>query len=342
MPSSTSSSERRWSAWLLAGVLPLLVSTLGVGAIHRTGGLMADPMVSQALLQPGAAPKLVVLGNSVAQSAISTEALTHDASLNPSDVAVLAAGGLQPAHWLAVLRHQVHGRGAAPEWAVVYAPAHSLGRVALVSKLDQALLLDLLVDPDEALVTRATGRSGGGWALLSRNRERARDRLLQVVGYTPAELWYGRGRAEPVVEPAMADLFSGRGPATAGPESLDLGLDDRAAEDVRQAQEATVPLAESWLPAIAAEALAHDGRLLVVLAAERGARCGATDPSELSALGVDVLDLRVAPLSPTDFAGDHHLRASGAQIVSELLAQDLASRAADADGSPRTRVIGCP
>jgi hypothetical protein len=319
--------------WLLALALAGGLGLTLARALRETGRHAVDPLVEQASVPEGARPDVVVLGNSVARSAVDPFELATALGLPPDRVVGVMAPGLQAPHWLAIARHQLWGRGLAPAHLVVYAPSHMLGRVRLGSALDRSLLLGLLVEPDPALFEGATGEASAGWALWDRDRQRARDAVMRGLTYGPAELWYGQGRAEPVVEPAMADLFEGRGPAEADDAALELGVERTREEGVDRAADPD----PGWLDELAAEGRAAGTQVWVVAAAGRGDRCPTVPPAQAAAIeaaGGRVLDLGAMPLPNGAWKTTHHLEAEGRRRVTAALGEALRSGRAPRGACP--------
>jgi len=302
-------------------------------ALRETGRHATDPLVEQASLPEGARPTVVVMGNSVARSAIDPFELASALGLAPDAVATVTAPGLQAAHWLAIARHQLWGRGVVPEHLVVYAPSHMLARTQLGSALDRSLLLGLLRSPDPALMVGATGSAGSVWDLWDRDRQRARDAVVRALTYGPAELWYGQGRHEPVVEPAMADLFEGRGPVAEPDAALELGA-ERTGTDRMDVDNGGNP---GWLDELASEGRVAGTQVWIVSAAGRGERCPTVPPAQadaIAAAGGRLVDLGALPLPNAAWKTTHHLEAPGRSRVTAAVARALRDGAAVAGGCP--------
>jgi hypothetical protein len=274
------------------------------------------------------ASKVVILGNSVAET---------------GSVANLAISGGQPAHWLAILKHQVLGQGLAPKAVVIYAPMEMLNQTTLVAASDRRLLLDLLPEGDLALTRKALGKVGiFDKVLLARSR--MRDETLTRLSHLPLELIYGPGSASHVTV--------GEG-APRDPRGDRWGLVEDEVDQETQSPK-TTRLTESFFPDLVE--LARDGAVRLVFVApatrpgQRGA-CGVLDET-LEALqevlptnGVDLIDLRWAPVDGRRFTRRHHLDHIGRLAASKALGAALAelkvATTGTADASTRTWFEPC-
>lgn len=256
----------------------------------------------------------LLLGSSVARAALDPAGL-------PGRWAALCLQGSQPAHWLALLRHQVFAAGARPKVVLLYAPLHSLLGGPLVDPDDQALLIDLLSEPDEALVNAALPEARDPWAQLGRGRVRARRLLLEGLGHAipglllSDEALTAATAAAPLPADPDAAFATVPGVPTAGRPP--------AAEPPLLRPE------ESFLPALHAAATAKGARLLVVAPARRRPAC-APGPREkglmdwLIAQGIPLIDLGGEAIPPDLFDTDWHPNAAGKAAVTARLTAALA------------------
>jgi hypothetical protein len=255
----------------------------------------------------------LVLGSSVARAALDPAGL-------PGRWSALCLQGSQPAHWLALLRHQVFAAGARPAVVLLYAPLHSLLGGPLADPYDQALLIDLLSEPDEALIAAALPQAFDPWERLHRGRVRARRLLLEGLGHAlpalllPAEAVVAASAAAPLPADPDAAFATVPGAPTAGRPP--------AAAPPLLAPE------ESLLPALQAACAAQGAQLQVVAPARRRPAC-APGPRErslvdwLAAQGIPLIDLGGEALAPDLFDTDWHPNAAGKAAVTARLAAAL-------------------
>jgi hypothetical protein len=297
-----------------AGLAFLVVLALGLGRLAylgQPGGTgLEDPLAGR--IPDGAA--LVVLGNSVARSAVDPQALQGALGLPVGD---LILQGSQPAHWLAALRHRVFGAGHRPTVVLLYAPPQSLLGVRLVAEVDQGLLLTLLSGPDPDLVRRALGESlqMGPLPLLLRGRERARRRLLAAaegLGAPPVALGPDPLALLPADPDARFQVLPG------APSAGQVADRDPAPQTPDR----------SWLPDLLAEVEEGGAQLWVIQPPRRPgegpppARYDSLWPW-LVAQGARVEGLESLDLSAEDFDSAWHLRPEAQARVSAALAARL-------------------
>ena len=325
---------------MVAALVPFCLGALALAVLAWAPLPELDHAVAEATRElDGARPEVVVLGNSVAQASV------DPAALGPDGTAVLAAiSGGQPAHWLAVLAHRVHGAGLRPDTIVLYVPTHQFGTVVLDHPRDQALLISLVgMAGDDALFLAALGRAGPSLRQrLLKRRAPVRDALLRAVSYAPVQALYERPGGPPHVEAAMDTLFGGQAANEAGQRGSTGPVQDPGVEArERSSLPSSTPevLEASLIPALIDEAGRYGGQLVVVVPAQRGLAHSCrvrptTEPviSWLTARGVTVVDLEQAGLGGGAFESNHHASRQGRQEVSALVARGVA-HTADSPGT---------
>ena len=348
MTLSISSSSRLWA--LVSVSVPLAVLGVFFWWMIRIGEPLPashNPVVAniEEALDPGELG-LVVLGSSVTMAGIDAESLAEN--LIPGRAVNLAHRGGQPAHWLATVRHRLDSDTRSPRVILLYVPLHTLAHGELNAEADRLLLVDLLRHSDPDLLERGLGTTavGGVQERLSMGRDRTRQRVLDVIGRTPARWIWGVDAVE------MATLAqrqtprdpAGRGMATPGVPTAGR---EQVIEPHRLSFEA------SFMPDLVEETKRLGARLVIVVPAtsvenRRGPACQYNEREGaivqgLLRLGVDVVDVSDAPIPSDAFETRQHLTTVGIEMLEPILRDslvllDFESTNLDTPG----RHLGCP
>jgi len=302
------------------------VGTLLVGGalLGLQGAGPGDPraqLIDDALVQERAT--VLVLGNSVTQSAVDPAVLAAGLGLAEGAVASLATEGAGPGAWLATLE-RAQAAGWAPAVLVLYVPLEMLWAPTPATDEDVALLVELGAS-EEAFALAGHPAPGLGVRLLHQ-REVAQRRLLDALSAGLVDgIWRAPAGARPASERARQAVFGEGGP-------MDLSAQG-ARLDGHGPQEAVAGVDPDGVQALMAAAQAGGMRLVVVQPAEhpqaRALACGPiVDHPELEAAlargGADLLDLATALPGYRGFKTRHHLYPVGKAELSGVLAAGLA------------------
>jgi hypothetical protein len=302
------------------------LSTLGLGLawLGLLGPGMGDPRaqhIEAALGHEGAS--LLILGNSVTQSAIDPAVIAEGLGLAEGAVASLASEGAGPGAWLATLE-RAQAAGWAPRVLLLYVPFDMVWTPLPATDEDVALLVEL--NASDAAFALAGRPSPGAAVRWIQRREAVQRYLLGMLsaGLVDA-LWQAPVGARRASERARQAVFAEGGPND--PAGRGARLDGGPARDA--ASQADPGVAR----ALIATARRHGMRLVVAQPAQHpevAARpCGqVVENPELEKLliegGADVLDLATALPGSQRFKTRHHLLPVGKAELSVILADGLA------------------
>jgi len=287
----------------LALVVAVVVATFGRGETSAEIGARLRTPAST-----------VVLGSSVAQLAIDVEKLPGTVSL--------AFPATQPAHWLAIVRHHVLGKGHRPARLLLYVPLAGFVNGQLVEESERSALVSLLPWSDPPLETLALGAPIGTADRFHRYRRAVRDGLLAAITDAPALF----GVAMPEQAPTAPNAPGGNRPGHI--------------ETPRP-----MPIEQSLTSLLLDEATAAGVRVVVVVpvvnpaAVNEHAQDAQTERAVLAWLRtrpVDVIDLSCLPVPPGEFHTSHHLRERGRPQLTAALATRLDALPAGAADAPGT------
>ncbi|MFZ5478310.1 MAG: hypothetical protein ACOZNI_16200 [Myxococcota bacterium] len=271
----------------------------------------------------GGVGEIVLVGNSISGKALDGDALGARLGVTVTDLAV---DGTLPAHWYAVLKSYVFGRGARPRLVVLYANPGAMTTTRLEEDAQQAAFAMLEGADDPVVASRAFPDGASLAAIRARAGARyvLRDAVTDLVVHGAVGVGEPRGRdgllsagrerlrrAEAVVFGVMPEDRKPKPAAATGP----------APEPVK--------VSESLLPALAELCEAHGARLVLAFAAthpKQRRKCG--DPGtlqpgfgDLAAGGpVDLLRLDTLDVPARMFADSFHLRGRGEALVTEATA----------------------
>ena len=368
MSSSTSSSEHRPRSLLRRGLaaasallvplgaLAATVAVLQVCAETRGGDIITT--LDERLIDRDAT--LVLFGNSIARTGIDGDAL--DRGLRPfvEGVVDLSIDGTFPAHWYAILVHDVFGQGMRPRMVVLYANVGAFEQVEIDSEHDRARFLRLPGADSPALVDRLFG--GRRSLLQLRRLEDARFTVREsIVGglvHTVVGLAFpindGQSvRANGVSQLLRASrvLFANVGKAKEVVGAAPVVAADR--KPVTTPDGRDLPMADTLLPELTALCVEHGARLVVVAAPPRPdgrSPCG-KDPTIvpflplIDRLPMDFIDATRLPVSADVYQDGFHVTEAGRPIVTAGLAMALLdSRAvlAQPDDPGALYTVRCP
>ena len=348
--------------------IPLLLALLGPAVVFGSGlawirgvpDQTASPILRpalEALAVLDDPEAMLLLGNSVAMAGVDGRLVGE---LTGHPLAHAGISGSLPPHWLALLRHQVVGKGEQARVVLLYAPAHNLRDTDVSAPTDLANLVDLMEGGDaellafggpeaEAQVRARQANRPAEAERFQRDRVRARESLLQglkdlaifvaspLPGATPEALDQLMG---PITPNDAGDRFSatpgqaapgqveGAGPGSPSSDRPGTGQQGGTSGEGRVAH-----LEDSVIPALLAEVQAQGGRLVVVHPAARpdirprctGDGLSLEGDAWLMEAGADVLDLSFADLKQHHFTNQHHLSEEGRERLSRTLAEALAA-----------------
>lgn len=182
---------------VLALVLPLLVLGGGVGGVlaykHPSeleelanagnvlnGKIVREGVVSTIDRRMKANPRVIVLGNSLANTNLSLNVLSRQLDVDPTDIVRFSVPNSIGAHWYAMLKHRVFGAGYRPELVLVVADLRSTVATQPVSMASQQNLDVHLTDGDVEVFERV-GSNNIHYKRLIANRQLLRDRALSEL-----------------------------------------------------------------------------------------------------------------------------------------------------------------
>ena len=287
---------------------------------------------------------VVVLGSSIALADVDADLLGQELS---QPVLQLGARASQPAHWLAVLKHQVPEE-VPLEHVVVVTPFESLLRERLRADVDVERLLALLSRPDPGVWSAAVGTQGHVrfWA---RQRAALRRSARSALGsWLPGLLgWSDQLRAIRESDDAFPRALDARprwvtDPAMPRPGSANLRVEQREPEAVDVEQWRITPL-------LVEEARRRGATIWFVAPpirpSERTAPCArngrfTTIVNALGALGAAVIDASDLPVAEHDFRTRYHLESGGMEALTVALARGMTGEALPGRACGTTRLPG--
>ncbi|MCA9492406.1 MAG: hypothetical protein KC621_20880 [Myxococcales bacterium] len=152
-------------------------------------------------------PKVVIIGNSLAQSHIDQQLLAAGLGITPDDVLMLNVGGSAAPHWVA-MAHRVIASGVRPDLMLVVGDLQSALQTSPRTPVERADLIGLLGD-DLADLGPSLGVGEGWWDQVDGRRVRLRRAFVDAVRFLVGEpLAPGRGRAR--VRDAASRVFDDR------------------------------------------------------------------------------------------------------------------------------------
>src|SRR5262249_51447312 len=114
-------------------------------------------------------PEVLVLGDSLANTNVDGSTLADALDMPRRKVLRVSLPNSVPAHWYALLEHQVYDRGLRVPLVIVVAPFPSLVVVEPYSEISRRSL-DALLAPTEPVLDRFVDRRPSIWDRYERNR----------------------------------------------------------------------------------------------------------------------------------------------------------------------------
>lgn len=284
-------------------------------------------------------PRVVIFGNSLANTDIQTGSLARDLGLRASDVELFSIPNSNGSHWYAMLKNRVFASGHRPDLVIVLADLRS---VLSVKPASQTSLLDLrqhLTDDDETL-RGLLGEEDSRYTTLLTNRSHLRERLLSSARNLSVDLLYHRRAPRPEVSHADTVYALGR---ALDASRVDVGLHAAVlgrmlgnGVDGIGSVEPPPPVELSALPLLSALAAKHGAMLAVVrppfaanvpdyLADEVPAVEKQKARDLLTRAGHRLIDLRGVHMGRGHFTDAVHMNDEGSRrftrVVSRLLRQ---------------------
>jgi hypothetical protein len=307
---------------LLAAALPTAVVAAWLGVMLQPvprGQL--DGSVAEFERRMSTDPDVVVLGNSLARSAVDLPLLAETYGLDDADVASLVLDGSHGALWYAVVKHRIVEAGHTPDLLIVpTVPTFALMVDSAVPRV-RAALADHLPADDDAVLPRTLGEgwSPWWWQRIDRNREAARTAFLDLPRRA--------GGAD--ADAALASVFDADGAV-----DMDLHASAMPIVQIEAAQARSEPdsFARSFMPDLL-ELTAEAGIrvLFVQVPVQASWRRAQPAPEETAALvgafndadHAGFLDLSGLVLPPSAFADASHLSRRGKELLMAALLDEL-------------------
>ena len=335
---------------LLAMVLPIAVLAPGLAVILAVEPEVADleleragQVVNGAVVGPDAAvaidmmlaaaqPRVLVLGNSLANTNIDPDALARQLDLAPRDVAVVTVPNSIASHWYAILANRVFSAGHRPELVVVISSLHAMLLVEPYSEASRTSLI-VQMEANEPVLDAYVRREPPWLERWRAQRLRWRQSALDTLRDESVALVMGGDTQE-----AMDRLFAGVQPDPA--EVMTGG----ALVDVRAEHHAAWALPSpdrSLLGPLADLVAAHDAELVLVrsptapnlpkkLRDQVPANVEAEVARLVAARGQTFFDAIDVALPADAFANPRHMTLEGARQFTRILGPDLRAAWADA------------
>ena len=323
---------------MLPRVLPWVVPVLWIVVALAAGGFFAStsewappaPSTSTARIHEAlqAEPKVVVLGNSQAMSAVDLEAVAQTLGVGGS----IAAAGIPAARaptLYAALKHSVFGRGHTPSLVLLpVSPTHLL-ETSPPEGERLTTLLEHLPAPDPVLDAKVFDRAGSwpAWDRMVAGARTARDGWLSWWTARPAVL------ADPS-DPAAA-MDAARDAVFGEVAGSNLVLNARMIPVVEGAAgggglAGDASIEASLLPDLVALCAEHGTRLVVVSVPQKMASL-ATPPAVTHRMalwlrdhGAGFLDLERVPVSAEAWLDEGHMNAAGREVFTTALTAAIA------------------
>ncbi len=278
-------------------------------------------------------PRVVVLGNSLANTDLSAAILEAAFDLSTGDVLKLSLPNSIGAHWAAILENRVIDAGFTPDLALIVSDWPSLLSVHPISEASYLALVQQLDDDDpgfDALLGRR-------WGVLDRIREDRGHLRERIVGAVRRRAVKGITGQTKGVDDALARVFA--------PDAIDPRLLGSTLPVIDPSLESAIPVFDpvtiphpsaSFVPRLAELSQEADIALVVVrppmsprLPSGIGDVVEPTTEASLHGLlrrrGAWDIDLRGLPVVEGDFVNLDHMNVEGADRFTRVVA-DLVRR----------------
>lgn len=296
------------------------------------GGLARKPAGMERALARAEDPRVVLLGNSLADASVDPAALAEALGLEPDEVVALTSAGFTSAGFYAIAKNRLFAHGHAPDAIVLPTHPYYLYGVEPDSPVSRRRMLEHFGPVEPELRAALAGGTPLPPALeaVGTGRGRRSEALLDGVKALGAAAWGlgdGLADAEQAADDALGRVFGDA-------DAVDLDLLTRAVpvvEVVREgATDPSLDLDRSLFDELVDLCEAHGTRLFVVhvpITAQSDHHLPADAVRDLiaraNARGVGWLDLSTLSLSPGDFADEIHVNEAGRARVMEALVEAL-------------------
>ncbi len=338
----------------LAVLLPVAVIALGLSALERVrtaddltqeanvgvvlnGRQLRRPLVEAVdELLARAAPEVVVLGNSIANTDFAVAAFAAETRIDPRRIAKLSIPNTMAAHWYAILKNRVYANGHAPRLVIVVSDLQSLLAVTPRSEASH-VALTLQLGDREPVIDGKLGRRV--WALerVRENRTVARDRLVSWTRNRLVDLLVHRSvrplDARPTDE-ALARVFADERTDNRRHKRVIPIFHVTSPFEVTFEEDDLAEVRDGFVPDLLGLVEAHGGTFVFVrppmsprLPAGYGdvvpAPLEAEVPRAFASAGHVYLDLRAIPMQASHFQNLDHMNDEGARRFTWVLTDAL-------------------
>lgn len=274
-------------------------------------------------------PRVLVLGNSLANTNLDTGRLAHGLGIPEGKVLTLSVPNSISSHWYAILEHRVYDASYQPQVVLVVAGLQSL---LAVEPYSEASYEDLMIqlDSDEPVLGRYIDLDHPELRTLMRNRVLVRDLAMNTIRDNAVGLFFAGGSAANT--DAMNRLFSDenidmRRHLTATPAASGEDMDEGSLEGL--------PSAADSLVEDLARLAQQNGSILVFVRPpmkpwtpeDRKDTVDAQAEAEIAAIlaryGHAYLDMSELRLPPRAFKNLRHYSPEGAQMFTDAVAEEL-------------------
>ena len=309
---------------ILSPALVLAGAVSWLGQVSEPGALSEEAAEIEVALAE-AAPRVIVLGNSLAHSDIDAPQLARALGMEPHEVYVLYSPGSRAPWWYAALKNRVYANDHAPELIVVVNTMASLLSTRPHTEWSAQLLRDQMTDYEPVLQEHLYGTQQGSalWERMKAKRVTVRAGLLDDVRDRAVTMLHGVP-----AEPALERVFDAE-------TSVDMALHSRVIPVVESTEDVMDRQGEgSLLPELLALATDAGSRVVFVrVPLSSTARSEdilpAADEREaieaLNAAGAGYLDLHEADYTDADFIDPRHMSPAGRTRLTDQVADGLAA-----------------
>jgi hypothetical protein len=300
------------------------------------GEVLKVPVTDAIRTRMSASPRLVVLGNSHANTNVHLITLAPAFGIESREATRLSIPNTVGAHWYAILRHHVFVPGIEPpDWVVITADLQSALLTEPQSEGSHGNLLSLLPGPDPVVDARVARDTSFWWSTVLSNRDQVRRNALDAVrdrAVRPVLRNVPRSKVHKVTNDAMDEVFH--------PSRTDLSLFRNAMpvavdDAIEQHDPDDLPSPEdSFLPEIAKLCAQHGARLILVrnlpspaVPPGKGDRVRPGTEARLRELldphGGILLDFSRLPMVADLYTNLDHMTEEGARRFTRALAEGL-------------------